>query len=153
MMARTYIKGGTRQEQHLRASRKYYATHRQERIAAAKKWAEEHKEERANSRRRRTVATYGITPAEYDLLLTAQGGVCAICHRHPQTKRLNVDHDHKKVGRESVRGLLCHLCNRSLENTVQGHQRRARSEGTVCTCYTCRYYMVPPARDILKGGD
>ena len=122
------------------------------RIASARKWNVEHAERyAANGRRRVLQKKYGITPAEYDLLLTAQAGVCAICHGHPKTRRLNVDHDHKKVGRESVRGLLCGLCNRSLENTVQGHQRRARSEGTVCTCYTCRYYMVPPAQGVLTA--
>ena len=122
------------------------------RIAAARKWNVEHEElYKTRLRVRKLRVAYGITVVEYDLLLAAQHGVCAICHGHPKTRRLNVDHDHKKVGRESVRGLLCHLCNRSLENTVQGHQRRARSEGTVCTCYTCRYYMVPPAQGVLTA--
>lgn len=42
--------------------------------------------------------------AEYQRLLTLQGGGCAICGRCPRTKRLAVDHDHA-TGR--VRGLLC----------------------------------------------
>lgn len=55
---------------------------------------------------------YGITLAEYDLMLVEQGGVCAICGRPPKegkrTTRLAVDHDHTS-GR--VRKLLCTGCN------------------------------------------
>ncbi|SHU54419.1 endonuclease VII domain-containing protein [Mycobacteroides abscessus] len=54
-------------------------------------------------------ATYGITPAEYQALYTAQGGVCAICQRATgKTRRLAVDHNHQTG---EVRGLLCKTCN------------------------------------------
>jgi hypothetical protein len=50
-------------------------------------------------------ARYGLTPAEYDALLVAQGGVCAICGEACSSgQRLSVYHSHK-TGR--VRGLLC----------------------------------------------
>lgn len=75
-------------------------------------------------REKRLLRTYGITLADYDELLRAQGGVCAICKKPPAAgKSLAVDHDHaivtafkKKdrgpsVVRSSVRGLLCWLCN------------------------------------------
>ena len=70
------------------------------------------------SRDVRLMESYGITEADYQALLQAQGGVCAIC----QGKRpgnLDVDHDHalEKAGlppRECVRGLLCKRCNRRL---------------------------------------
>ena len=52
---------------------------------------------------------YGITIDEYDAMLAAQGGVCAICERTPTTRRLHVDHDHANL---LVRGLLCDACNR-----------------------------------------
>src|SRR5690606_16122139 len=55
--------------------------------------------------------TYGLTPAEYDALLEAQGGRCAICRARPKSKRLAVDHDH---GSGAVRGLLCSRCNHDL---------------------------------------
>ena len=55
---------------------------------------------------------YGITLADYNRMLKAQGGGCAICGRKPsKTRRLDVDHSHK-TGK--VRGALCHRCNRGL---------------------------------------
>ncbi len=53
----------------------------------------------------------GVTDADYERLLTAQGGHCALCPTKPKTRRLHVDHDHA-TGR--VRGLLCYRCNRAL---------------------------------------
>ncbi len=60
---------------------------------------------------------YGIGADEYDRLLEAQGGTCALCDK-PETARhretvfsLAVDHDHATG---EVRGLLCARCNRVL---------------------------------------
>lgn len=57
----------------------------------------------------------GVTDDEYERLLAAQGGGCAICGSTPKTRRLHVDHDHR-TGR--VRGLLCMRCNRALPSWV-----------------------------------
>lgn len=62
---------------------------------------------------------YGITPEEYDAMLAAQDGVCAICRRPESTidyrskkpQRLAVDHCHVT---KAIRGLLCANCNRGL---------------------------------------
>lgn len=62
---------------------------------------------------------YGIGLDDYQRMLEAQGGVCAICgqpetrvdHRTKKVSRLAVDHDHKTG---DVRGLLCHAHNNSL---------------------------------------
>jgi hypothetical protein len=62
---------------------------------------------------------YGIPEGEYQAMLAAQGGVCAICKKaeraiNPRTgkpRHLDVDHDHK-TGK--VRGLLCSTCNNGL---------------------------------------
>lgn len=58
---------------------------------------------------------YGMTPDEYDALLTAQNGRCAICDRLPSDNarhgRLYVDHHHASG---KVRGLLCDQCNRAI---------------------------------------
>lgn len=51
---------------------------------------------------------YGITRVEYDTILAAQGGHCAVC---PATEGLDVDHCHK---RGKVRGILCGPHNRAL---------------------------------------
>jgi Recombination endonuclease VII len=56
---------------------------------------------------------FGITLEQYNDLLTAQDGRCAICHRHGDWtgRRLAVDHNHA-TGK--VRGLLCGSCNRGI---------------------------------------
>lgn len=63
--------------------------------------------------------TYGITAVQYQELLAAQGGVCAICGAEPGKDGntfLCVDHDHSccpgptSCGK-CVRGLLCSKCN------------------------------------------
>lgn len=63
-------------------------------------------------------STYGITLIEYEAMLEAQGGVCAICgeketrkNRYTGICRLHIDHDHKTG---EVRGLLCSSCNFAL---------------------------------------
>ncbi len=53
----------------------------------------------------------GVTDADYERLLSEQGGTCALCPTKPKTRRLHVDHDHA-TGK--VRGLLCYRCNRAL---------------------------------------
>ena len=55
---------------------------------------------------------YGLTDEDYEQMLAAQGGVCAICESpDPRASAWQVDHDHK-TGR--VRGLLCRPCNVAL---------------------------------------
>ena len=57
---------------------------------------------------------YNLTLEEYEALLSAQGGGCAICGIAQGTGRsgvLHVDHDHT-TGK--VRGLLCHNCNKGI---------------------------------------
>ena len=51
---------------------------------------------------------YGLSISGYDLILSSQNGVCAICGKPPKKNRLHIDHDHR-TGK--VRGLLCFRCN------------------------------------------
>jgi hypothetical protein len=67
-------------------------------------------------RRSRLKRAYGITAEEYDAMVIAQSGVCAICKdgtaggRGPDS-RLAVDHNHTTG---EVRGLLCSMCNQGI---------------------------------------
>ena len=61
-------------------------------------------------RERHLVRKYGVTQANYDAMLSAQGGRCAICHK-TQERAFDVDHDHTTG---VVRGLLCTNCNRMI---------------------------------------
>lgn len=62
---------------------------------------------------------YGITQADYERILAAQGGGCAICRKkrarptkkNPNPPHLPVDHDHKTG---AIRGILCKRCNERL---------------------------------------
>lgn len=71
------------------------------------------------ARSRALTNRYGITSADYGLLLEQQGGQCRICLEPPGWKALAVDHDHgccpdgKTCGR-CIRGLLCEYCNPGL---------------------------------------
>jgi Recombination endonuclease VII len=66
------------------------------------------REKLGGSRTYHLTRRYGITAAEADHLLNAQGGVCAICKTAPA---VHVDHDHATG---AVRALLCFNCNGGL---------------------------------------
>jgi hypothetical protein len=51
---------------------------------------------------------YGITQGDFDRLLAAQRGCCAVCEEPQGVRALNVDHDHATG---ATRGLLCSSCN------------------------------------------
>lgn len=64
--------------------------------------------------RKRRLKSYGLTQDEYDVMLAAQQGRCAICGTTDpgrSSELFPIDHCHD-TGR--VRGLLCHNCNLSL---------------------------------------
>lgn len=107
---------------------------------------------RATARARHLSETYGLTQADYDAILAAQGGCCAGCGG---TRRyaLHVDHDHEverkllakgkdaaTAARQSVRGLLCARCNKVLRDT--------RDNGPTLT-NLARYLEYPPAPAVL----
>ncbi|MFG2230301.1 endonuclease VII domain-containing protein [Streptomyces sp. NPDC048723] len=52
--------------------------------------------------------SYGMTEADRDEMIDAQGGLCCICLKRPA---VHVDHCHK-TGR--VRGVLCFNCNTAI---------------------------------------
>lgn len=54
---------------------------------------------------------YGLSREDYESAVSAQSGVCAICHLPPDREVLDVDHDHTTG---MFRGLLCRACNTAL---------------------------------------
>lgn len=88
--------------------------------------------------------TYGITAAEYDQIVQHQGGKCFICQRATgKTRRLSVDHDHRKgSGRQSVRGILCRPCN-----SLLGHFR----DDPEIFARAINYLTSPPAHQVISG--
>ena len=54
-----------------------------------------------------------MTPEEFDEILDAQDGGCAICEKTTieEGRNLAVDHDHRTG---EIRGLLCYNCNRGM---------------------------------------
>jgi hypothetical protein len=98
---------------------------------------------RAAARRRHLKTTYDITTEEYDEILTAQNGACAICYGS-RPYNLAVDHDHQVAAqygaRASIRGLLCKRCNKLL--------RDVRDSAQVLLA-AADYVMSPPAKKVL----
>jgi len=89
--------------------RAIYAANSETYKANSREWYRNNKR-RAHDRSLRT--TYGLSVDEYDAMLLAQSGGCAICRTSPSPqRRLSVDHCHA-TGR--VRGLLCDRCNPGL---------------------------------------
>jgi hypothetical protein len=81
---------------------------------------------------------FGITSEQYDAILDAQGGVCAVCLRRPVAKRLAVDHSHDTG---EIRGLIHSApCNRILGDVRDNPATLRRMAD---------YLENPPARAIL----
>lgn len=79
--------------------------------ATSAEWYVNNKARAATSARRSKLASFGMTPESYAVMLEAQNHVCAICQTNvPVAKKasLHIDHCHA-TGK--VRGLLCHHCN------------------------------------------
>ena len=113
----------------------WYEQNREHVIKRVKQWRQDNREraletERKVRARRKPAAredhlqrTFGISQADYELMLKTQRGGCAICARPPhQGSSLHVDHDHE-TGR--VRGLLCFRCNGGLGQFAEDGDRLA----------------------------
>lgn len=103
-----------------------YPEVREQAIARAKQWRVDNIDRyRANQRRMRATPEsrrkqreyhlgkkFGMSLAQYESMLAAQGGGCGICGRPPRDDiSLHVDHDHET---SAVRGILCFTCNNAL---------------------------------------
>ena len=72
---------------------------------------------------------YGITLEQYDAMLVAQNGVCALCFRPPSKYRLAVDHNHTTG---QVRKLLCNGCNTKLF-AIEDVEFRTKAEAYIAS--------------------
>lgn len=95
--------------------------------AATRRWREAQSAEQRKKRERTysLKTRYGITLNDFEALLAAQGGGCAICSIKFDDNA-NVDHCHE-TGR--VRGLLCSACNTAigrLGDNLDGVMRAVR---------------------------
>lgn len=101
----------------------YNKAHRDEVNVRQRKW-------RTSERERVYTLRYAhkMTVEEFDALLKAQNGVCAICGNPPTARDkfvLHVDHVHDETQRN--RGLLCTLCNHAIERieSIEGWADKA----------------------------
>lgn len=105
---------------------------------------------KVQARELRMQRTYGLLAGEHDRLMEAQGGRCAVrgCGRkfskrvRPQTDHVHAregDED-PRLGRNSVRGLLCKTCNTTLGRL---RDNAARFRGLA------EYVEEPPAYKVL----
>lgn len=78
--------------------------------ANMERWKANNPEAYALYRKRARLKRYGITPEQYDQLLTEQGGKCTICGANECVtgREFAVDHCHT-TGK--IRGILCGPCN------------------------------------------
>lgn len=78
----------------------------------AKDWSRKNKDKMRVYRRRNLLKNqYGLSIEDYEQMVEAQNGLCAVCEKEPEGGRhevLYVDHDHA-TGR--TRLLLCAKCN------------------------------------------
>ncbi len=93
-------------------------------------WREANLEKaKADATRRDLFAKFNITVEQYEEILKAQGGACAICREQCKTgRRLSVDHDHgccpgKGSCGRCIRGLLCAGCNTGLGHLGDDYDR------------------------------
>jgi hypothetical protein len=92
-----------------------YEKHKDKRIEVSKIWKSNNSDKVFKSYRRSWIKRkYGLSVDVYDLLVSRQQGLCAICNKEETAiiagniKLLAVDHDHATG---NIRGLLCQSCN------------------------------------------
>jgi Recombination endonuclease VII len=118
-----------------------------ERVNAYQRVRRKRPDVKAASRAGHLKRKFGLTPAEYEAKLAAQGGGCALCSREPAPDRqLDIDHDHRTG---AVRGLVCNRCNQGLGQF---------GDDPICLAHAAAYLLHwerpenPPRVRLLIGG-
>ena len=99
------------------ALQRYYRKNRKAILAKNRAWYRKNKKRRRaynikNQQTFRLRNKYGLTVEQFEKMVLAQQGRCAICgNTFKNSKDTHVDHNHA-TGR--VRGLLCYRCNHGL---------------------------------------
>lgn len=88
--------------------RAYYARNREKCLNSNAKWRKRYPDKYAAYLERTRLKRHGITKDQFDSLLAAQNGRCAICGCEDD---MVIDHCHDTG---AVRGLLCQSCNKAL---------------------------------------
>lgn len=102
-------------ENYKRAMRKWEKANPDKVSARSREWRYRNLDKvRQKAKRVRLRLDFGLSIEQYEMMLDAQNGVCAIC-KQPETSRgfqfLSVDHSHRTG---EIRGLLCNKCNLAL---------------------------------------
>lgn len=95
---------------------------RYNRVVSLERERQKDADDPSRSRSRSLRKKYKMSLDEYESLLRAQGGLCAVCRTDAPGgpgNILHVDHDHSCCSQrytcgKCVRGLLCHRCNQAL---------------------------------------
>ena len=88
--------------------------------------AREANKDTATKRAIQLKCVYGLTPEQFDQILTEQSNKCMICYdEFTPDKKPEIDHDHK-TGK--FRGILCRSCN-TLLGKNQENPELLRSKG------------------------
>lgn len=95
---------------------------------AVRRYKEKHPFAPGEQRAQQLRCKYHITPEQFDAMLEAQGGCCAICGTDEpggRTNQWHIDHDHSCCPKPAqscgkcLRALLCHRCNISLPDSME----------------------------------
>jgi len=89
--------------------REYYQKNKDRILAYNREYNRTHKKQLAKYDRVKRLKKYNLTPEQYDQMVEAQKGSCAIC-KIPIEKP-DIDHNHQ-TGK--TRGVLCPRCNHGL---------------------------------------
>src|SRR5882724_752889 len=108
---------------------------------------------RAASSDRRVQRFAGITPDEYWEIYRMQGGTCALprCQATGKTKRLAIDHDHRKAAAECDHDPKTQACRNCIRGLLCGpHNHELIGKYEVDLQDALDYLESPPAPAILR---